>query len=192
MGMFWPPVSPWLAPAVRDAGPTPLARFTDDRDKATTVEGLELLGLDHPIVEEAVGRARAIAPEDLGAAVRTDDGVTGVASWWLVDAVMPKGERRSFVLPLVLREDGTRAPQAERTIDRFFALAPSPSGMSPAQRLEMLHLKIEPTLQRELRHRAVITDEGSFTAELITWVEIAGSRNLRPSDWEPEVRSGVP
>jgi hypothetical protein len=135
------------------------------------------LGLDHPIVEEALGRARAIAPEDLGAAVRGDDGVTGVASWWLVDAVTQKGDRRSFVLPLVLREDGTRVPQAERNIDRFFALAPSPSGMSPAQRLEMLRLKIEPTLQRELRHRAVITDEGSFTAELITWLEIAGSQD---------------
>jgi superfamily II DNA or RNA helicase len=162
---------------LRDAGPTPLARFTDDRDKATTVEGLELLGLDHPIVEEALGRARAIVPEDLGVAVRTNDGVTGVASWWLVEAVTQKGERRSCVLPLVLREDGTRVPQAERTIDRFFALAPSPSGMSLAQRLEMLLLKIEPTVQRELRHRAVITDEGSFTAELITWIELAGSQD---------------
>ena len=41
---------------LRDSGPTPLARFTDDRDKAISIEGLELLGLDHPIVQEALGR----------------------------------------------------------------------------------------------------------------------------------------
>jgi hypothetical protein len=150
-----------------------LARFTDDRDKATSVEGLALLGLDHPIVEEALARARAIVPEDLGVAVKTDDGMRGIASWWLIEAATQKGERRSFILPLVLREDGTRVPQAERNSDRFFGLSPVASDMTPAERLEMLHRMIEPTLQRELRHRGVITDEGSFTADLLTWIEIA-------------------
>ena len=157
---------------LRDSGAVPLARFTDDRDKATSVEGLELLGLDHPIVEEALGRSRAIAPEDLGVAVKTDDGLRGVASWWLVEAATQKGERRSFVLPLVLREDGTRVPQGERNSDQFFGLSPVASDMTPAKRLEMLHRVIEPTLQRELRHRGVVTDEGSFTAELLIWIEL--------------------
>lgn len=157
---------------LRDSGTVPLARFTDDRDMATSVEGLELLGLDHPIVEEALGRSRAIAPEDLGVAVKTDDGLRGVASWWLVEAATQKGERRSFVLPLVLREDGTRVPQGERNSDQFFGLSPVASDMTPAKRLEMLHRMIEPTLQRELRHRGVVTDEGSFTAELLIWVEL--------------------
>ena len=136
------------------------------------MEGLDLLGLDHPIVEEALGRARASAPEDLGSAVQAEDGIKGVATWWLVEAATPKGERRSFVLPLVLREDGIRVPQAERNSDRYFALTPVASRMSPAGRLEVLHRMIEPTLQRELRHRGVITDEGSFTAELLTWIEL--------------------
>ena len=104
--------------------------------------------------------------------------MAGVASWWLVEASTREGERRSFVLPLVLREDGTRVPQAERNSDGLFALPPASSSMSPATRLEMLHRTIEPTLQRELRHRGVITDEGSYTAELLTWIEIAGSITL--------------
>jgi hypothetical protein len=94
-----------------------------------------------------------------------------VLSWWLVEAATQKGERRSFVLPLVLREDGTRVPQAERDSDRYFALTPVASGMSPAGRLEVLHQMVEPTLQRELRHRGVITDEGSFNTELLAWIE---------------------
>jgi hypothetical protein len=157
---------------LRDANLDPLVRFTDDRDKATSTEGLELLGLDHPVVEEALGRARATAPEDLGVAVQAEDGIKGVASWWLIEAATQKGERRSFVLPLVLREDGTRVPQAERNSDRYFTQTPVASKMSPAGRLEVLHRMIEPTLQRELRHRGVITDEGSFTAELLTWIEL--------------------
>jgi hypothetical protein len=157
---------------LRDSSETSLARFTDDRDKATSVDGLELLGLDHPIVEEALGRARATAPEDLGVAVKSDNGMKGIASWWLVEATTHKGERRSFVLPLVVRKDGTRVPQAERNSERFFSLSPVVSSMALAERLEMLHQTIEPTLQRELRHRGVITDEGSFTAELLTWIEI--------------------
>jgi superfamily II DNA or RNA helicase len=157
---------------LRDSGTAPLARFTDERDKATSVEGLELLGLDHPIVEGALGRARATVPEELGAAVKTDDGTTGVASWWLVEATTQKGERRNFVLPLVLREDGTRFPQAERSSDRFFSLSPVVSDITPEERLDILHRLIEPTLQRELRHRGVITDEGSFSAEIICWLEL--------------------
>jgi hypothetical protein len=159
---------------------TCLASFTDDRDQATTVEGLELLGLDHPIVDEALGRARATMPEQLGTAVKTDDGMRGVASWWFVEAATKKGERRSFILPIVLREDRTRVPQAERNSDRFFALTPASISMSLEGRLDMLHESIETTVQRELRHRGIIADEGSFTiadegsftAELLTWIEL--------------------
>lgn len=39
------------------------------------------------------------------------------------------------------------------------------------ERLALLRHVVEPTLQRELRHRGVLTDEGSLSAELIGWVE---------------------
>jgi hypothetical protein len=157
---------------LRDKTNSTLIRFTDERDKATAVEGLDLLGLDHPVVEDALGRARAISPDELGAAVKTDDGLAGIASWWLIEAVTKKGGRRTFVLPLVLREDGARIPLAERKSDLYFTLAPAPSMRTAAKRLDLLHRLIEPTLQRELRHRGVITDEGSFTTELLTWIEL--------------------
>lgn len=157
---------------LRDSNGIILSRLTDDREMATSTEGLELLGLDHPVVEDALGRARAAAPEDLGVAVKSDNGLTGIASWWLIEAATQKGERRSFVLPLVLREDGSRVPQAERNSDHFFSLPPALSQMSSNTRLDFLHRVVEPTLQRELRHRGVIADEGSYTAELLTWIEI--------------------
>jgi hypothetical protein len=49
------------------------------------------------------------------------------------------------------------------------------SRMSVAERFDVLHRLVEPTLQRELRHRGVIADEGSYSAELVAWVELDGS-----------------
>lgn len=48
------------------------ARFTLDRDTATAQEGIELLGLDHPIVQEELGRWRSVPPEEVGVAVSGD------------------------------------------------------------------------------------------------------------------------
>lgn len=163
---------------LRDESGAQLVRFTDDRDKATNEDDFELLGLDHPIVEEALNRARAISPEELGAAVMTADGLTGIASWWLVEAVTRERERRRFILPLVLDEDGTRMPQSERHSDQLFALRPVRSSLVPDQRLSLLHKKVEPTLQRELRHRGVVADVGSYTAELLAWLEIGPNAEL--------------
>jgi superfamily II DNA or RNA helicase len=157
---------------IKDSDSTTLVRLTDDRDAATSVDGLQLLGLDHPIVEDALARLRALPPEELGAAVKTDDGLKGVATWWLVEASTQKNERRTFVLPLVLRGDGTRVPQVERSSDQIFDLPQVSSELNSAERLELLHAVVEPTLQRELRHRGVIADEGSFSAELLTWIEL--------------------
>jgi hypothetical protein len=152
---------------------TTMARFTDDRNLATSVDGLELLGLDHPLVEETLGSARATTPENLGAVVESDDCLSGVATWWFVEAATRKGDRRSFLLPIVLRNDGTRIPHVERNGDRLFSLAPGVSRLSADERVALLHDAIEPTLQRELRHRGVIADQGSFVAELIAWVELS-------------------
>jgi superfamily II DNA or RNA helicase len=157
---------------LRDESGGVLSRFTDDREKANSSDSLDLLGLDLPIVEEALARARAMSPEELGASVKSEDGLQGTASWWLVDATTQKGEKRSFVQSLVVRDDGTRVPQAERNVEHLFSLPPAEPRMTVDGRLELLHRVIEPTLQRELRHRGVITDEGSFTAELIAWVEL--------------------
>jgi hypothetical protein len=40
------------------------------------------------------------------------------------------------------------------------------------ERFAILHQVVEPTLQRELHHRGVLTDEGSLSADLLGWIEI--------------------
>jgi hypothetical protein len=45
--------------------------------------------------------------------------------------------------------------------------------MKPEQRLDMFARFIEPTLQRELKHKGTANGDGSYSAELIGYVEIA-------------------
>ena len=65
-----------------------------------------------------------------------------------------------------LRVLRTRAPALERGSELYFGLKPVMSRMTAAERVGVPHPLVEPTLQRELRHRGGIADEGSYTAEL--------------------------
>ena len=103
---------------IRGASGAVIARLTDDRDNATSSEGL---GLDHPVVEEALARARSVPPEELGVAVCAEDGTNGVATWWLIEAATAKGERQSFVLPPVLCEDGRALPRRNGAVSAISA-----------------------------------------------------------------------
>ena len=42
------------------------ARFTLNRETATGSDTIELMGLDHPLVQEELGRWRSVPPEEIG------------------------------------------------------------------------------------------------------------------------------
>ena len=148
-------------------------RFTTNRDVATTREDLELLGLDHPLVQEEIGRWRNLPPEDLGIAVYCDVGEVVLLSLWFVNTEAKKGERRVFVQPIAVKLDGTRFPSVERQVDRYFRASQSEPHFSAEQRIEFFEREVEPTLQRELKHKGTENRDGSYSAELIGYLEIS-------------------
>ncbi|EED69271.1 SNF2-related protein [Comamonas testosteroni] len=148
------------------------ARFTLNRDTATSKDDLELMGLDHPLVQEELGRWRSVTPEDIGIAVAGDVNEPVLLSLWMVEASAGNGERRVVVQPIAVKQDGTRVPTVERQCERYLqAPTISPSFM-PEQRLALFAHTVEPTLQRELKHKGAATGGGSYSAELIGYVEI--------------------
>lgn len=148
-------------------------RFTLDRETATANEGADLLGLDHPIVQEELGRWRSLPPEQLGVALEgTDVGAT-LLSFWLVEASAGTGEKRVSVQPIAVKSDGTRVPSVERQASQLFDATARRPILSPDERLSLFASAVEPTLQRELRHKGAARGDGSFSAELIGYVEIA-------------------
>lgn len=147
-------------------------RFTLDRDTATSNDAVDLMGLDHPLVQEELGRWRSLPPEQLGVSLEGAEVGTTLLSFWLVEASAGSGEKRVSVQPIAVKPDGTRVPSVERQASQVFHAAETIPILSPEERLSLFASAVEPTLQRELRHKGAGNRDGSFSAELIGYVEI--------------------
>lgn len=147
-------------------------RFTIDRDVATSQEGYELLGLDHPLVQEELGRWRGLPPEQLGLSVSSDDIGQTLLSFWMVECAVANGERRTTVQAIAVQPDGTRLPAVERQSALYLQLPVTTPVLTAEERLEVFTNVVEPTLQRELKHKGMATGDGSYSAELIGYIEI--------------------
>jgi superfamily II DNA or RNA helicase len=147
-------------------------RFTLNRNTATSQDEIELMGLDHPIVQEELGKWRSVPPEELGIAVLGDTESTVLLSFWLVEMTAGKGERRVLVQPIAVKQDGTRVPFVERQCEHYLHAQAAKPILSPDQRLELFLKFVEPTLQRELKHKGPANGDGSYSVELIGYVEI--------------------
>ncbi|WP_265300106.1 helicase-related protein [Verminephrobacter eiseniae] len=148
------------------------ARFTLNRDSATNQDDLELLGLDHPLVQEELGRWRSAPPEDIGIAVAGDVEEPVLLSLWMVETSAGNGERRVVVQPIAIEHDGTRVPAVERRCERYLQAPASAPRLAPEQRLALFAQAVEPALQRELEHKGAANGGGSYSAELIAYAEI--------------------
>jgi hypothetical protein len=51
-------------------------------------------------------------------------------------------------------------------------MPPTVPKFSPEQRIDLFSRVVEPTLQRELKHKGAANGDGSYSAELIGYVEI--------------------
>lgn len=149
-----------------------LARFSLNRETATDQDTLQLLGLDHPLVQDELERWSNLPPEDIGIAVSADVDKPVLLSFWLVEASVGNGERRVIMQPIAVKEDGTRDPTIERQCEQYLKAPPAIPSFSPQQRNELFAIAVEPTLQRELKHKGTANGDGSYSAELIGFVEI--------------------
>jgi hypothetical protein len=147
-------------------------RFTLSRATATSRDDLELMGLDHPLVQEQLRRWRSVPPEELAIAVEGDVEEPVLLSFWLVVVSAGNGERRVVVQSIAVSQDGTRVPTVEQQGERYLQAPPAMPKLSPEQRLELFGLVVEPTLQRELKHKGAASGNGSYSVELIGYVEI--------------------
>lgn len=148
------------------------ARFTLNRDAATSHEDLQLIGLDHPLVQEELGRWRSLPPEDIGIAITGGVEEPVLLSLWIVEASAGNGERRVVVQPIAVKQDGTRVPAVERHSERYLLSPATKPRFLPEQRIELFTRAVEPTLQRELKHKGAANGDDSYSAELIGYVEI--------------------
>jgi hypothetical protein len=163
-----------VAWVVLDGTDQPVVRFTTDRDVARERDDLDLLGLDHPRVQEELRVWRGLRPEELGGAVTGSP--ASLLAWWLVQTHGRNGEQRSLLVPLAADAAGRRLPPVERLGSDWFHRPVSEPAMSAEERTRLYRDHLEPMLERELHHRGAVPDEGGFTARLVAVVELAGER----------------
>lgn len=149
-------------------------RFTLNREAATKQDELQLIGLDHPVVQEELGRWRSVPPEEIGIAVSGDMEEPVLLSLWMVEASAGNGERRVVVQPIAVKQDGSRVPAVERQCEKYLQAPAATPTFQPEQRSKLFARAVEPTLQRELKHKGAANGDGSYSAELIGYVEIVG------------------
>jgi hypothetical protein len=147
-------------------------RFTLNRDIATSSETCDLLGLDHPAVQEELGRWRSLNPDSLGVALAGNGMGPAILSLWLVEATNGQGEKRTTIQSIAVGTDGTRLPAIERQVDQVLRLPPAGPFFGVEERLGAFSQLVEPSLQRELKHKGTASGDGSYSAELIGYVEI--------------------
>jgi hypothetical protein len=148
-----------------------LARFTSNREVATSRDDIELLGLDHRLMQDELGRWRSLPPEEIGISVQRGDNTPVLVSFWLVESSTGIGERRVTVQIIAVRPDGTRVPAAERQAAQYFSASPALPTFTSEQRYQTFQNAVEPTLQRELKHKGAANGDGSYSATLIGYVE---------------------
>lgn len=148
-------------------------RFTLNRDVATSSETCDLLGLDHPAVQEELGRWRTLSPESLGVALAGNGIGPALLSLWRVESINGQGEKRTIIQSIATGADGTRLPTIERQVDLVLRLPPADPFLGVDERLRVFSQLVEPSLQRELKHKGAASGDGSYSAELIGYLEIA-------------------
>jgi hypothetical protein len=129
------------------------------------------MGLDHPLMQEELGRWRSVPPEEIGIAVSGSVGSPVMLSLWMVELSIGNGERRVLLQPIAVKDDGARVPAMERQLDHLFSLPPAAPRLEPLDRRDLFSRVVEPTLQRELKHKGAGNGDGSYSAELIGYLE---------------------
>jgi hypothetical protein len=64
-------------------------------------------------------------------------------------------------------------PAIERQSAQYLNAPVAKPFLTAEERLELFRNVVEPTLQRELKHKGMATGDGSYSAELIGYVEIS-------------------
>jgi len=147
-------------------------RFTLDRETATGDDKYDLMGLDHPLLQEELGRWRSVPPEFLGVALEGSGYGPAVLTLWMIETSNSDGEHRSTIQAIAVNLEGTRLPAAERQIDIVLGSNPTRAILSAEERMALFVQHVEPTLQRELKHKGAAAGEGSYSADLIGYIEL--------------------
>ena len=149
---------------VRDGEPNIL--FTTDRDTALQEENLQLIGLEHPIVNQFMRKYSAAETSTRALAGKVEGLVDdGMLSLWKISTYGKDGQATHHIVKIGMNPDGDRAPWIERLDDKLLGMqAPS----EPLEQWKILaankKARLQELLHRELGYSGIINEEMSYSA----------------------------
>lgn len=145
---------------------------TLDREFAQQHEQLELLGIDHPLVDQLLRQWRAAEPSRLGAAADLDVDQPVALTIWLINSFGRGQDAGSHLVSIAVDGSGKRVPSVEKQYDDCFKASPGRPSFQSDERDVLLHEYIEPMLHRELGHRGIANPDKGYSTEMLAWVEL--------------------
>lgn len=149
---------------VRDGEPNMV--FTTDRDIALQEETLQLVGLEHPVINHFM---RQYSSADAGprALIGKVNGISGegLLTFWKISTQGKDGQASHHVVRIGMNPEGDRAPWIERLDDKILGMQ---SPITPAERWKTLanqkKARIQELLHHEMNYSGIINDEMSYSA----------------------------
>jgi hypothetical protein len=149
----------------------PPVRLSIDRERGLASEDTELLGLDHPLVQEELRRWSSLDAERCSSAIASDVQQPALLCVWRVEVGSAQGQKRAAVHFVCVDVDGRRVPVVERRFESGSNLLPASPALCFEGRHRLVHEHIEPALQRECELRYGSASLG-FAHQLIGCVEV--------------------
>ena len=145
-----------------------IAKFTTDRETANEVEDLNLIGLDHPIIERMLKEYRSLPAESIGIIVDSTNSGAAALSIWEIETHNNKGHEIRSILKIAVDKDGNRNPALEKNADNYFSHSIVNKSASAPEYLTYA----EKIIERELTHRGIIERGQPYSSKLIGWVQM--------------------
>lgn len=151
-----------------DSSGNELAKFTSDREKANQSENLNLVGLDHPIIEKLLGEYRKLPPEEVGLITKSPENKTAAISLWEIETHNNKGHEIRSIIKIAIDKEGSRVPSMEKNLDGlYFGLEGNLS-----EEIRPYLDSAENVLERELTHRGIIERGQPYSSKLVGWIQL--------------------
>ena len=140
--------------------------FTTERDAALQEESLQLIGLEHPIVNQLM---RQYSDADAGhrALAGKAEGIAGegMLTFWKISTHGKDGRAGTHVVRIGINPNGDRAPWLERLDSQLLGMQP-PSGSLDEWKVLAISNKVrlQELVHRELIYSGIINEEMSYSA----------------------------
>ncbi|MBN2415249.1 DEAD/DEAH box helicase [bacterium] len=142
--------------------------FSTDREQAFEHDNIEILGLDHPLIEKWLRLYRNLPAEEIACAVSGKDLPKGFLTIWEIETHNDKGHIIRTVITIGMKGNGERLAALEGIVDDIYFEKSKEvtGGNNLLQFAEIL-------LEREVKHRGQAKDDKAYSAKLIGWLEVS-------------------